>query len=62
MRVVIKQRVARVESVGRGIHVALEQGSIHLIRSALLIRIDHVVKGMRLMPQERVVATLLQPS
>jgi hypothetical protein len=62
MRVAIKQKVARVQSVGHGIHVALEQGSIHLIRSALLIRIGRVVKVMRLIRQERVVAMLLPNS
>jgi hypothetical protein len=59
MRAAIKQKVARVESVGRGIHVGPEPGSIHLIRSALLIRIGLVVKVMLLMPQEKVAAIIL---
>ena len=46
MRVAIKQKVARAESVGRAILVAREQENIHLIRSVLLIRIDLVVKAM----------------
>jgi hypothetical protein len=59
MRVAIKLKVARVESVGHDIHVVLERGSIHLIRSALLIRIGLAVKVMRLMLLERVAAILL---
>jgi hypothetical protein len=62
MRLAIKQKVARGQSVGRGIHVGPEQGSIHLIRSALLIRIGLVVKVMRLIPQERVAAIILPSS
>jgi hypothetical protein len=59
MRMAIKQRAVRVESVGHDIHVVPEQGSIHLIRSVPLIRIDLVVKAIHPIPQERVAGILL---
>jgi hypothetical protein len=47
MRVVIKQKVARGQSVDRGTHVVPERGSIHLIRSAHSIKIGHAAKVVK---------------
>jgi hypothetical protein len=47
MRVATKLKVARVESVGRGIHVVPEQGSTHLIRSAHSIKIGRAARVVK---------------
>jgi hypothetical protein len=50
--------------VGRGIHVALERGSIHLIRSVLLTRIGLVVKVAKAAVRVRVatIKAIILPS